>query len=298
MELKRSASEAPAKSTNDRSFGALRGLFKVLSSVSLTATARLVERLFFTPPKARPSARALESLASGRRGAVILDGLPVAYWVWDAPGPIVYLLHGWGGTAAQLTSFVPELKARGHAVVAIDAPAHGASPGRRSSLLHFSRALRAVASVEGAPYAVIAHSLGGAAATHAMREGLPVSRAVFIGTPADVGRYFRDFLSSVGVPESRHDAVVRVLEKRFGFSWERLALPVVGPEMRTPLLVVHDEADAEISSADAALIARAWPGARRLATAGLGHRRILRDGGVIGRAVDFVSEPERERSTA
>ena len=36
-------------------------------------------------------------------------------------------------------------------------------------------------------------------------------------------------------------------------------------------------------------VARAWPGARFKRTFGLGHRRVLRDAGVIGAALDFMS---------
>ena len=37
-------------------------------------------------------------------------------------------------------------------------------------------------------------------------------------------------------------------------------------------------------------IAAAWPGARLLTTDGLGHRRVLRDAGVVAEAAGFVLE--------
>ncbi len=298
------SSDAPAasKSTNGRSIVSAisRGAMAAIASVSPGLTSRVVERIFFRPPRAKPSPRAAASLASAQRRTLELDGLPLRYFIWPGEGPAVYLLHGWGGASAQLTSFVPELRARGFTVVAIDAPAHGESGGSLSTLLHFSRALRAVALREGVPYAVVAHSLGGAATAHAIREGLPVGRAAFLGTPADIGVTFRDFLAVVGIPSARHDALVASLERRFGFSWEELALQKIGPAMATPLLVVHDRADEEIPWTDGELIARSWPGAVLVSPEGLGHRRILRDPEVVARVLDFVSAgaDARERSTA
>jgi pimeloyl-ACP methyl ester carboxylesterase len=291
------------KSTNGRSHAVSlsRGAMAALASISPHIASHVVERIFFRPPRAKPSPRAVASLATGERRTLELDGLPLRYWVWPGEGPSVYLLHGWGGAATQLTSFVPQLRARVFSVVAIDAPAHGESGGARSTLLHFSRALRAIAGREGAPHAVVAHSLGGAATAHAIREGLPVGRAVFIGTPADIGVYFRDFLAAIGVPRRRHDAIVAALEERFRFSWEELGLQNIGPAMTTPLLVVHDHGDEEIPWKDGALIARSWPGAVLVSTSGLGHRRILRDPEVIAHVLDFVSARaglHRERSTA
>ena len=56
--------------------------------------------------------------------------------------PAVALLHGWGGRAAQLTSFVEPLVARGFSVVALDAPGHGSSGRGRSSAPQFAQALQ------------------------------------------------------------------------------------------------------------------------------------------------------------
>lgn len=292
---------ASMKSTNDRSprRGPLvRGLFRVLSGVSPAATTHLAARIFFTPPRATPSARTREALSTGARRTVDVNGLPVRYWTWGNAHSTVYLLHGWGGIAGQLTSFVQPLLARGFKVVACDAPGHGESGGATSNLLQFSRALRAVAALEGPAHAVIAHSLGGAAAAHALSDGLDVTRAVFLGVPADIGAYFRNFLASVGIPEARHREIERRLEERFGFRWTELAFHLVGPRMSAPLLVLHDKEDQEIPWSDGAAIARAWPGATLVTTEGLGHRRILRDPAVLRRATEFVATANLERSTA
>ena len=59
--------------------------------------------------------------------------------------PPVLLLHGWDGRAAQMISFVEPLVDAGYAVLAVDAPAHGASAGRQTNMLEWSLALRAIA---------------------------------------------------------------------------------------------------------------------------------------------------------
>ena len=68
-------------------------------------------------------------------------GQRVAGWSWG-DGPAVYLVHGWAGVGGQLAAFVPPLLAGGFRVVTFDAPGHGASAGRRSSIIHFADALR------------------------------------------------------------------------------------------------------------------------------------------------------------
>ena len=58
--------------------------------------------------------------------------------------------------------------------------------------------------------------------------------------------------------------------------------------MNTPLLVVHDRDDRDTFWSEGAALVKAWPGARLMTTEGLGHRRILRDKGVIEDVTQFI----------
>jgi hypothetical protein len=79
-------------------------------------------------------------------------------------------------------------------------------------------------------------------------------------------------------------------ERQLGVPWSALDVRTYAPDMRTPLLVVHDRDDAEVPWQDGAIIARGWPGAVLSTTGGLGHRRILRDPYVVRAATAFVTE--------
>jgi pimeloyl-ACP methyl ester carboxylesterase len=80
------------------------------------------------------------------------------------------------------------------------------------------------------------------------------------------------------------------IERQLGVPWSALDVRSYAPDMRTPLLVVHDRDDAEVPWQDGAIIARGWPGAVMSTTGGLGHRRILRDPCVVRAATAFVTE--------
>ena len=88
----------------------------------------------------------------------------VAFWSWGDPDwPLVICLHGWGGRATQWSALANRLLAAEHRVVALDAPAHGASDGDRASLPAFRNALLRVIETAGEPTALVGHSLGGLA---------------------------------------------------------------------------------------------------------------------------------------
>jgi pimeloyl-ACP methyl ester carboxylesterase len=243
--------------------------------------------LFFTP-RGRRGSRRIRSLLSGARPFdVTVDGGRLACWSWGE-GPCVYLLHGWAGVGGQLGAFVPPLLASGFRVVTFDAPGHGASTGRRSSIVHFARALQEIVAQEGPAHAVIAHSLGAAAATRAFAQGLEADRAVYIGPTGGPRDWAERFRRHLGVPRPVMAAMRERAERWLGASWDEFDVAALARGQTTPLLVFHDRHDAEVPWSDGAGITSAWPGAQLVTTNGLGHRRILRDPRVVSQAVSFV----------
>jgi pimeloyl-ACP methyl ester carboxylesterase len=258
------------------------------SRVAPALAARAAETLFFTPPRPRAAKEALPAGARERR--VATPAGEVAVWSWGR-GPAVYLLHGWGGRAPQLGGLVTPLVERGFRVVAMDAPGHGASPGRRSSGPQFARALATVVAQLGPADAVVAHSLGAAATVFAMREGLGIGRLVFVGAPADPLMWVERFAAALGLTPAAYDELRRISERRLRARWADLPLlPIRGLAVPPPLLVVHDRDDREVPWEDGAAIAAAWPDAQRLDTVGLGHQRILRDPEVVRAVADFIAQ--------
>jgi hypothetical protein len=150
--------------------------FRLLERAAPGVGERWAARLWFTAPPPLPLDR-LPVPPPGEEVGVELDGRRLRATAWGS-GPLVLLLHGWGGRSEQLGAFVAPLVAAGHRVV---------------------------------------------------------------------------------------------------------ALP--------PTLVVHDHGDREVGFRDGHETARAWPGARLLATEGLGHRRLLRDPAVVEEVVAFVAAP-------
>ena len=280
------------KSTNDRSsvpHALLRGALRLLSRTSPALAAEAASRLFLRVPRVpRPRGEAAAFLASGEDFRVAFEGTSLAAWSWGR-GPAVLLVHGWGGRGAQMRAFVPALVAAGYRAVLFDGPAHGASAGRSTSLPAFARAITAVAHAVDAR-AVIAHSMGGASTLLALARGLSLARVVVLGAPSSAERIWDRYAFALGLSEEVAAEARRRLEERVGTPFAELGVAHVAPRIATPVLVVHDIGDEEIPWDAGDEIARVLPAGRLETTRGLGHRRILRDAGVVARAVGFLEE--------
>ena len=270
----------------------------VLEHLSTRAASRLAVELFRTPRRFRTPERERALLADATPFRIRTGvSTQIQAWSWGS-GPLVLLAHGWEGRGSQMASFVRPLAEAGFRVVTFDAPGHGASTGRRSSLPHFAWALREVIEATAAPHAIIAHSLGCAAATLAMRDGLMVERAVFLSPPLSPADYTRQFGEMFGLSDSVVEGLRARIEERFLRKWDDYSLANTAPRMTAPLLVIHDREDVETPWTGGARLAELWPGARLMTTAGLGHRRVLREPATVEAATHFILENVHERPLA
>ena len=281
----------------------LKSAFSTFGDLAPDTMAALAER-FFTHPRRIPAPpRERPWVDEATRAVVDTPVGPVATLTWSnalfpwedatqtSPRGTVLLVHGWEGRGSQLCAFVEPLLARGFKVIAFDGPAHGASPGVVADALVFSLALRAVAAADANVRAVIAHSMGGGAATVAVADGLDVDAVVLLAPPLSADTVTDDFADSLGLTASTKQALKERLSRRFhAYAWNRLSFDQAAGARRgdVPCLIVHDKDDVEIPFARGSALHARWPGAVFKETAGLGHRKILREPAVVADVVSFV----------
>lgn len=247
-----------------------------------------------SPELAAELARFLATRPLGRSGRPEPEGaVPVTFRFglaglrWGEQGPRVLALHGWQGRAAQFRGLGERMAARGYQLIAIDAPAHGRSPGREADPVVFADALQEVAAELGPLHAVVGHSMGGASALLALSRGLDAVRTVAIAAPAGLAGVLARMSRGLGLPEPARRRFFEKMHRRTGLAPEALDIDQLASRIAQPLLVVHDHDDAVIPFDDARRIARATQG-ELLATRGLGHRDVLRDAAVLEHVAGFL----------
>lgn len=255
--------------------------------------------LWLTVPRLPISPKERTALAAAENSTVPLHSLmppaggdfelPVTMW-GEKGKPLVLLMHGWGGHRGQMLGFVEPLLAAGFRVASFDAPAHGDQPGTTTSGYQMAEALKAVVDRIGEPYAIVAHSLGTAAVTVALKKWLKVKKVVFSGPMRRLSDTLEPFLKSNELPAEMADELRQATETMFGPQvWNNTSLDLILANVDIPGLVFHDRDDEMIPYVSGVAVARAWPGARLVTTHGLGHRGTLKDPDVIRQAVEFIT---------
>ncbi len=208
---------------------------------------------------------------------------------WGSSGALVLALHGWRGRPSQFGPLAAALVARGHRMIAIDAPGHGNSPGARMTPHLLAGAVAAIAAEAGPVHGIVGHSLGGAAAGITLERGLAGARLALVASPTRVSQMIAGFARELALPPAARQSLDAWFDRHAGRPVSELDLVAVLPRTGGRALLVHDELDDVIPVAEARLLAATCPGVRTLYTRGLGHRDLLAAAAVIDAIADYVS---------
>ncbi|MCB2174252.1 MAG: alpha/beta hydrolase [Actinomycetales bacterium] len=271
----------------------LRAHLAVLQAVAPAAADRRALDLWCTLP---PGAQRRRDLRPGPGDVVRLPaprGGDVVAEAWGT-GPVVLMVHGWGGWRGQLGAFVSPLVDAGYRVVALDAPSHGdAAPGvlgpGRGMLPEIVDALEVAHDAFGPVAGVVAHSLGCTATGLALRGRLSAERVALVAPSSGIGALLAQFSRMFGLSERTVAHLRAALEEIVAEPVDGLDPVALGDGPVPDTLVVHDRADREVPYAVGVAVAEAWSDAPLVTTDGLGHHRVLADPGVVAAVVAHVA---------
>jgi hypothetical protein len=198
---------------------------------------------FFTPSQYESKSEDQAILDRGDNYRVPFDGGELAVTTWGRAAPTVLLMHGWGGSRAQMTGFVGPLLAAGYRVVAYDQPAHGESDGKMTNMLEIAPTMDIIAGKEGDFAAVIAHSFGTLITSYSLvKRSFPApSRLVYFGSFNRLLDSVTRFQAISGLPDEVIEGFRAMLNENFGEGvLEAIVHERLAPQINIPALMFHD----------------------------------------------------------
>ncbi|WP_158965203.1 alpha/beta hydrolase [Chachezhania sediminis] len=205
-------------------------------------------------------------------------------------GPLVVLVHGYGGRGSQMAPLAHRLAENGFRAVFFDAGGHGDAAPEQIGFSTFMSDTRDICAVLDRPvHGLIGHSAGGL--------GMMRSRALYGVTARRYGVIAAPFfpypplntMRANGVTEEALEHVKFSLSLQFQTRWSDIAGGIsFAPEDGADMLAIYDADDDRVQQSDGDAIAARWPGATVVKTAGLGHNRILKAEETLAAVTDFL----------
>ncbi len=206
----------------------------------------------------------------------------------------VLVIHGWRSRTEYMKALIEAYRDAGYRVMSLDLPGHGASSGRRLTLVSAVDAARAAGEWFGPFAAVVGHSFGGAVAANALAgsvAGIPplaASKLVLISAPSSMPAIFEDFGRLLNLGPRTQSAVADQVQRIAGRPLEEFVGSLLA-RAPVPTLVIHAPDDREVPADHAEHYASAGGHVRLHWAPGLGHRRILADPDIVAEALGFVA---------
>jgi pimeloyl-ACP methyl ester carboxylesterase len=270
-------------------------VIRILQALSPRLAARLAFWMFLKPQRRALAQSDSAFMAGARLHGIRVGDDRVQVYEWGAGTRTVLIVHGWGSRAARFAPLAAMLVERGWRVLALDAPGHGLSPGRSSSLPQFMAAMDAVVKSVGPVHALIGHSLGALAIVCARSGSTPdwfgaLQKVVLVSMPSGAPFLVQAFHGMFGIKPATANHLQELFRRRFGSD---PAFFIAAPDAaisRLPTLVVHDREDDIVPFAHGQALLPAFRNARLLTTQGLGHSALTRDTGTMLAISDFLNE--------
>ena len=257
------------------------------------AIVKKTYQAFFSPSRYEEKSTEREVITWGNTYRLPVDSGELAVTTWGNAGPVVLLMHGWGGARAQMTGFVDALLFAGYRIIAYDQPAHGESDGKMTNLLEIAPTMDLIAEQEGPFHAIIAHSFGTLITSYALvkRNFTPPSKLVYFGAFNRLLESLPRFQVIAGLPDEIIAGLQDMIYENFGRDvLDEIVNELLVPQIHIPTLMFHDAADNVTPVEDSRAIARAWKQARYIETEGLGHRGALQSKSIHEQVVKFLKE--------
>jgi pimeloyl-ACP methyl ester carboxylesterase len=268
---------------------AVRLYLNILTFLNPKKGGQKAFEIFSKPRRGRLTDGQKSYLAKAKQEILFFENTPIQVYFWEGTKPPVLLLHGWESNAARWQPLISALKKAQYAIVALDAPAHGASGSQYFNPVLYANMVHEVVK-KYQPTTIVGHSVGGYTVAYYLQyfEHPSLSKAVIMATVSDNSVVFDTYLNYIKVNQKVHAAFYNFVENRLGGSPKELSAANFARNFDEKALIIHDTTDELIPIDNSIAIHKNWKDSTFIRTEGLGHR--LRDKQIDKYIVDFIIE--------
>lgn len=244
----------------------------VLSYVAGDYAANKALHLFSTPRKGKLRPKHTTFLESAKQEFLKYEDFDIATYHWQGDKTTILLAHGWESNSARWKNKIDRFITEGFNVIALDAPAHGASGSKLFNALLYSEFINIVAKKHN-PEIIIGHSVGGMASVFFQQKYQlkSLNKMVLLGAPSEFEFILKNYIKLLGYNKKVEKHLNKVILKKFGAVPSDFSTSKFSKNIEAEGLIIHDVKDMIIPYSDAKLINKNFKNSKLISTKGLGH---------------------------
>ena len=197
-------------------------------------------------------------------------------------------MHGFNSYCYKFNNYIEQLQHKGFEVLAFDAPAHGLSGGKSINALLYHDMILKINELYGPLYGIMAHSLGGLAASLAAEKMHLLEKLVLIAPATETNTAIHHFFNRLQLPNSLKTKFEEVLVHRAQNPMSYFSISRAIHQITANTLWLHDIDDPICPFPDASKVQKLnLAHVTFFETKGLGHSNIYKDENVAHRIVSF-----------
>lgn len=254
-------------------------LINTWSFIAPNSAARIT-MFFYTKPMEGKILRYHEKFLNSADEAEKLDfeDSKIQTYFWKGTGKTVLLLHGWESNTWRWRKMIPYLKELDLNIIAMDAPAHGKTEGKRFTAVIYAAMIDKVVAKYN-PDFIIGHSIGAMTGLYYIThyDGHKIKDMVVMASPnkwEDVANRFHTALRL-------SDRVIKYFDIAFNEIFDKPQTYYSAEDFVTqidiPGFLIHDEDDTFNLVEDGRAIAKKWKNVTYWETKGIGHSLQARE---------------------
>ncbi|MFC4230945.1 alpha/beta hydrolase [Parasediminibacterium paludis] len=265
-----------------------------LALISPRKAAEYAFKIFCTPYSGKPVRPEPTSFLEAEKISFQFEGLTLRGWHWqpkEPNGKKILINHGFDSFSYRFEKYIHPMLKAGFEVFAYDAPGHGISDGKTINALFYSQSMLEFNKIFGPLYGIMAHSIGGLAASLAAEHLPSLEKLVLIAPAVETTTAIKGFIKFLGLGNDMKQALTDYIVDFSKQPISYFATSTAVQKFHIPTLWLHDTEDAICTFEDVKPVqALNLPHIEFYITTGLGHSKIYREGKTVKTIINFLKK--------
>lgn len=265
---------------------------KTIALVNKRKAAEATFNLFCKPYSGKPNREKPIIFKHAEKLSFQYQDLTIRGWRWipeSANNKTILIAHGFDSCSYKFEKYIQSLTKNGFTVLAFDAPAHGISDGKQVNAIIYRNVILKITELFGDLYGIVAHSLGGLAASFAAEELPHLQKLVLLAPATETNTAINNFFKFVQLGDTIKEELIKVIEEKEGKPYSYYSVNRAIKQIKAQTLWIHDENDWVCPLEDAKPTRDLQLNhVQFFITKGLGHNKVYKIDSTIKQVINFI----------